>query len=402
MNTIEKGDRFEQTTLSIMNNAISSGRLGLRNEFCRIYHKKGYYSKDREKEIIFDLAIEVWPPNADRYTLLVLIECKSYSNSNVPVSDVEEFYAKIDQVSGVNAKGIFVTDSDFQEGAFTYARAKGMMLVVVNFDDDYRIVLYKTSQNQVNDEDDAELIHIRELLMEGFSDNLKVEGLKRLSTESIEVEAEKFLSSFNSHIESSMLAVNFIDLFEYIKNKLNLNVVYTRHLIDTKGKQVLGYFDREKMEIGIDIELVGSDRFPFILCHELGHVLLHNDLKINQKRYDLFRDSEYSFILGRRELKNPRQWIEWQANQFSASIILPRKSIIYRLIRYQEANGIRNKGKMHYDLQPINVADFHETINHLARYFGVAKTSVIYRLKVLDVLTYGNDGPVHWTNYFKE
>jgi Zn-dependent peptidase ImmA (M78 family) len=333
---------------------------------------------------------------------LVLIECKSYTNSNVPVSDVEEFYAKIDQVSGVNAKGIFVTDTDFQEGAFAYARSKGMMLIMVNFDDDYKVVLYKASQSQGIDEDDAELNRIRELLIEGFSENLKVEGLKRLSTESIEVEAEKFLSAFNPYIESSLLAVRFSQLLEYLRNKFNLNIVQTSLSRDIKGKQILGYFDREKMEIGIDSQLKDADRFPFILCHELGHFVLHSDLKINQNKYDSFRDSEYSFSLGKRELKNPKQWIEWQANQFSASLILPRKSILYRLIEYQENLGIRNKGKMHYDHQPVNVADFHEIINYLARYFGVAKTSVIYRLKVLGVLKYGDDGPVHWTNYFKE
>lgn len=403
MNSIEKGNVFESKVRSIVEETIIIGQIGIKEELCKVFSKKGYYSKDREKEIIFDLSIEVWPRNAENYSFLVLIECKSYSSSDVPVSDVEEFYAKIDQVSGVNVKGIFITDSNFQSGAFNYARAKGMMLIVVNFDQSYNIVLYKTSQDSKEEMIyDPKLKAIRDLLLNGFSDRSNVEGLERLSTGAIETKAEDFVRSFNEFIDKSFAALDFNELISFVTNKLEIKIVKMQAMFDWRGKPILGYCDRQEKIIGIDWSIFNQDRMPFVLCHELGHFVLHNELKVNKEAYESFKDSEHNFVLGKHELQNPKHWIEWQANQFAASVILPRKSLIYKLIDYQESQGIRNKGTMYYDHQPVNIADFHETINYLSQYFKVTKTNVIFRLKALEILKYANDGPVHWTNYFKE
>ncbi|MGN6637397.1 MAG: hypothetical protein ACTHJ8_00685 [Mucilaginibacter sp.] len=88
MNTVKKGSLFENRSYEILKAAIFDKRLGLDPDCCKIYQQKGYYSKDREADIIFDLSIEVWPPNASRCHFLYLIECKDY-NGTVPPGDIE-------------------------------------------------------------------------------------------------------------------------------------------------------------------------------------------------------------------------------------------------------------------------------------------------------------------------
>ncbi|WNB74001.1 restriction endonuclease [Methylomonas koyamae] len=128
MDTTKKGDKLEDQAFYVFESQIADDCFFSKREYCRIYKKKGYYSKDREKDIIFDISVEVILPGQDRYSLLFLIECKNYGHS-VPVDDVEEFFAKIQQVSGANVKGIVVSTNSFQDGAFKYAKSKGIGLL---------------------------------------------------------------------------------------------------------------------------------------------------------------------------------------------------------------------------------------------------------------------------------
>jgi hypothetical protein len=94
MNTTSKGDVFEEKVSGIFRELISKGEFYALPELCHLHRKKGYYSKDREKEIIFDISIEVFLPGSKEISLLIIVECKNY-NHKVPVNDAEEFFAKL-------------------------------------------------------------------------------------------------------------------------------------------------------------------------------------------------------------------------------------------------------------------------------------------------------------------
>jgi hypothetical protein len=112
MSTTSDGDAFELKILAHFEADIAAGRFFARPECCKIYQKRGYYSRDREKDIVFDIAIEVYLPGSEDYSVLVLIECKNYSHS-VPVDDAEEFFAKAQQISGANVKCVIASPSGF-------------------------------------------------------------------------------------------------------------------------------------------------------------------------------------------------------------------------------------------------------------------------------------------------
>lgn len=128
MNTTEKGDKLENKVFELFSDDISRDRFWSKKECCKIFKKKGYYSRDRKKNIIFDVSIEISLPGHKTYSSLVLIECKNYDHK-VPVDDVEEFFMKTQQVSGGNVKAIVVSNSAFQEGAFNFSESKGIGLL---------------------------------------------------------------------------------------------------------------------------------------------------------------------------------------------------------------------------------------------------------------------------------
>lgn len=128
MSTVAKGDALEDETFILLKKELEAGRLGISPSSGRIFKKKGYYSRDREKDIVVDISIEVWLPGADNYSMLWVCECKNYGRS-IPVDDAEEFKSKLDQIAGKNIKGVIASRNSFQEGTIKYARSQGLGLV---------------------------------------------------------------------------------------------------------------------------------------------------------------------------------------------------------------------------------------------------------------------------------
>jgi len=128
MTTVEKGDAFENLVHQQFEQELRSEKLHVSSSTSTLFKKKSYFSRDRGKNIVFDLSIETWLPGAVEYSLLTLIECKDYSKA-IPVDDVEEFHSKVRQVTGTNVKAIFVTNSSLQSGALQYARSNKIALV---------------------------------------------------------------------------------------------------------------------------------------------------------------------------------------------------------------------------------------------------------------------------------
>ena len=56
MNPTQKGDILENKSLALIWNAIEEKRIGVIADYVKVFQKKGYYSKDRESNIIFDLS----------------------------------------------------------------------------------------------------------------------------------------------------------------------------------------------------------------------------------------------------------------------------------------------------------------------------------------------------------
>lgn len=380
MNTVKKGNDFEDKSIEIIETALKNKELGLIPEFCKVYKKKGYYSSRRKKEIIFDLSIEVTPLNADKPTLIYLIECKNYSSS-VPVDDVALFAQYISEIHDYAIKGVFITNSKLQSGAIEEIISHGMMLIEVD-NENYNIVHYKNEkqENKEHDFDKTILVAIQKALLP-----TEIEGFKKLSSKQIDIIASNLIKEFNPNILNYGLSTPLNQILEFLENKYNLIFKYS-NLQDDLCNDILGYFDSEKNEIIINSKVKDTPREPFILAHEIGHFILHKNLKVNKVVYNNFKDTSFSFFEQSYVLRNPKNWIEWQANCFASSLLMPELSFRAILILNQKDLGISKAGKVFLDDQECNKSDYRELVKRLSSHFNVSKLSIEYRLNDLKLI----------------
>ncbi len=415
MNTVEKGNLFENKAYLLLEKAIQNQDLGILANQAKMRKKPKYFSNERKSNITFDLSIEIWTPNAKNYILLYLIECKSYSRK-IPVDDVEEFHRKITQVSGINAKAVFITDSTFQVSAFEFAKSNGMMLIQTD-QDNYNIILHKTkrdSNSEIKDKLlqslDNEKLFI-EMQMNSLFSNLfttneeNLNGLDFLSVEDIENITENILNDFDSSILKDFKGIDIDKFISFLNHKYKIDFDLSADIgEDLNKKRILASLDLSANKISLDHTLAYTDRMPFFLMHELGHYFLHKKVKINQRAYDNFKDSVYDFENSKFKLENLKNWLEWQANQFAISLLLPKKSLIIRLIEYQTHIGIlRNLGKLYVDDQKVNRADYRNILEHLSKLFGVSYVNLKYRLQSLGLIIDNRAKPrFDWSNIIKD
>ena len=126
--------------MAIMNE-LEGNNLGLSPNRALVYWKRAYYSRYRDAPIKFDVVIEVWQPRAEYPSFLWICECKDLKGP-LPVDDVEEFLAKLDQISGANRKGVIAISGGIQSGALKYARSKGIGIIRLLPDDQVHYELY--------------------------------------------------------------------------------------------------------------------------------------------------------------------------------------------------------------------------------------------------------------------
>ncbi|PHR47035.1 MAG: hypothetical protein COA32_08925 [Fluviicola sp.] len=399
--TVEKGDDFETRALGIILRLIESSQISHLSEHIKVYTRKdkGYYSSFRDSNIYFDITLEVWPPNSTRSSFNYFIECKNYGGP-IPVGQISKFVEDVREVGGLNCKAIFISNTRLQKGGYNIAKNLGLMLIQGESAEDFKIVLNKSSQPNFKDEipilkptldtsviDDTvspiiKLIDdvIRSAFKELEETRSSSYNIDKLSKKEIILKAETELKKFDPEMFTLGRAVNINSLKEYLKDTYDIDIKQFSSPIN-----LLGNCDFDANTIGLNTSIVDTKRELFVLCHELGHFLLHSSLRIGQVTYQGFEDSKKNFRTGKRDLENPKNWIEWQANQFSSSFILPRAVFLARLWLYQDSLGL-SRGKIYLDDQQDNQKRFSNFVHRLSLYFNVTKTSVIYKLNDMDLI----------------
>ena len=104
--------------------------MGLRPESCRVFHQKGYYSPERDDDIVVDVSIELSVRGLPRWSVLWAWECKDNTRP-IDVSELEEFNSKLEQIGRKKVKGGLATTSGLRRGAERYAESQGIAVVVL-------------------------------------------------------------------------------------------------------------------------------------------------------------------------------------------------------------------------------------------------------------------------------
>ena len=424
MSTSSRGNTLETRIFDLLEAEILAGRFLTTPDRCKVFRKKGYYSKDREKEIIFDISIEISLPGASNYSILVVVECKNYGHS-VPVDDAEEFFAKLQQVSGANIKGIIASTGCFQEGTFNFSKSKGIGLLRYFDSGDFKWMLHRSPStfNIPLSREDRFTVH-RGLTLDtyrsrhfdffGYVSDHYTSSLPVLF-EHILLETAKgdsLLANLELRKARQQRVVNFLsqEQLERVSHALLDDVGYSggpvpldvicedqsianglvlktglpacgRDLADG----ILGRIRFDPPEITIYHYPNGKDTWRrFTLAHELGHYILDHGRFISSEFYDQNDFDKQSPQLGIHDLRR----IEWQANYFASCLLLPRSKFVKDFLLLADANGLHDRGFgiLFVDDQRCNEENYRRITDALKLEYSVSRAVIKHRLTKLGLL----------------
>ena len=421
MSTTKKGDLFEDQVYELLVADIKSNNFIANEQCCRIYKKKGYYSRDRERDIVFDISVEIFLPGQSTFSILVLVECKNY-NHRVPVDDVEEFFQKTQQISGANVKAMLFSNNSFQDGTIKFSKSKGIGLAryIPNEKLDWILTRSPSAQNHQKSQENTayrwlrydneaisvfnfyaffnnkyttsltylfyelinhEVKHDLSILKQHPNNetNYKVEHLSRTAIESVSSEVLKYICYHGGMVKLDLITA-------YLQDKENLELDMNTSLAD----HVLGIIDFSPLKIKIDSNKINNlGRIRFTLAHELGHYFLgHSRYLVSESCY------EYNKYTGKPyeiEIKDIVR-LEQQANSFAASLLMPKEDIAFEFISLANKMGLSNRGfgPLFLDNQKCNIDNFDYLTSALMKKYGVSRLAVKNRLLSLGLLN--NEG----------
>lgn len=424
--TTKKGDDFEAKMYALFAAELKAGALGLNPDWSTIFRKKGYYSKDRGSDIIFDISIEVTRPGANGYMFVCFIECKDYGKA-IPVDDVEEFWAKVSQVSGVNAKAIFATTSAFQQSARRVAASKGMGVLRSFPDATFKWELQRSPSASLAPGQAGDIVQITKALsVDGFEprvfdffaevgtiltsspwDFFRAMLIPDIASDVTLGDALLARPSFltrvpfidSADIESAvaelLAAVNYKrgivplgDVCDHVAGQTGLTVLRSERPAGMP-ESVLGAITFQPPVIELfpqDVEYAARARFT--LAHELGHHQLGHGRYMHREVCEA-EDLEPEGVdeLSTSDVAR----LEWQANRYASCILMPKVAFTKAFRTFVIESGINDRGfgPLYLDHQPCNVRAFFTIASQLMVEFKVSKTAVRLRLVQLGLLVDG-------------
>jgi Zn-dependent peptidase ImmA (M78 family) len=415
MSATARGTDFEKEVFSYLQEELKAGRLHFVPERSAIYHQKGYHSRDRNSNIVFDIAIEVTFPGMPTPSAYCLVECKDHTRK-IQVDDVEAFFGKIQQVASAAAKGIIVSRSSFQPAALEYARSKGIGILrfpqrkwelarsmtaryAVSFarkDDEIRKVLTEENYQITGPDCVCNYGNTFTYSLYDFIGAMTADVLGNLSyilvAERPTPAVVPFMSpaaidvrcsSIHTAIQYRYGPVSMEAICEWQNNSCGLTVLRNARADDEAvSKGILGRISFTPPSIVIFSDPTGPSRERFTLAHELGHLLLGHGEYLQAENFDV-RDIE-SCETDDLESDMIRR-LEWQANRFASSLLLPAQQFIQIAKTKAASMGLKDKGfgLIYRDYQPENERNYMAITSALMSEFDVSRRAVELRLKGL-------------------
>lgn len=215
-----------------------------------------------------------------------------------------------------------------------------------------------------------------------------MKGLQELSYEKIERYAENLLIKIDPSIINIPQPLPVRKITDYLVEKHSIFFDYRDCLPDEGSFHVLAKYELQSNTIFISSEISDTSRFRYILAHEIGHAILHSKVQFEGDEYfeQANERKEYDILSGKRKLKTPRDFLEWQASAFASALIIPRRKLKGKLNDIQKSMGISKRGYIYRDSNRYNTFDCHKTIALLAELYGVSKTNVACRLRSLSLI----------------
>lgn len=216
-------------------------------------------------------------------------------------------------------------------------------------------------------------------------------GVPVLSTAEIESIAEQVLAKHCQSVLTKPKHTPVVEIIDRLCESTRLICKIT-DLGNRGDSKILGKVNFSERTLYLDPSLTYEREIQmrFTAGHEIGHWVIHRwnflNWKITGSR------SEWVEIegtrLGAAPVRTPREWIEWQANMFSAALIMPRRTILRALIEAQFSIGtLKNFGHIWLSDTPQSKQDYEALITLISKTYGVSKKSAEIRLRSLDMIS---------------
>jgi len=437
----EKGDNLEEEIYRVFSSALIDRIFPFKADCCKIYRKRKYFSETRKRDIIFDIAIEVFVPGSDKETespsLIYIVESKNYKSHKVPVDDSEEFNEKISGLRLSKIKGLIVSNNAFQSGTIQHAQSTGLGLLRYFGDNKFKWVLqrsasigyfypskdvleskvalleasyeskdfdfycftgksYSSSLNSFfhnTIRDSLPKRTCKKIINNSYSESIKI---KLFSKRDIECLANQVLCG----VGYSKGRVDVDQILEFEKRNKGLIIDY----VSTAGTAhyPLGSisFDPTKITIYEGPENLGARR-RFTIAHELGHYFLGHSKYLKREIFDLVEMNKFK---GAEEAHGPLSVLEWQANYFASCLLIPKENFMSDFFVLAKHGDIRYKGHwyMYLDWQKCNVKDFIWITNILKSRYGVSRAAIEIKMKNLGILKSPKNAGIYRSDFINK
>ena len=217
-------------------------------------------------------------------------------------------------------------------------------------------------------------------------------GIPKLGREAIEKTSEWFLSQIANYTlrETVLLPTNLGYLINDLRDGGFCTFSHDGELgYKSNGLPCLGMYSFSRKHITISKDLAKDDpRYSFTCAHEIAHFYLHS--KVHPRAYQEqgeveLRDSARDFV-SIQPNSGPRGLMEWQANRFAASILMPQATVRAVLTKVQGELGIGRRGRIWLDNQPHIKHDYHRVLRGVAQHYNVSQAVVEVRLREMRMI----------------
>ena len=213
-----------------------------------------------------------------------------------------------------------------------------------------------------------------------------IEGLYYYTREEIEQKVEQIFGMwFPEYLVKSKIFA-WERFCKKIGEEYNVKVTINANLGNAaSGFPILGAFSLSPREIFIDVSIRYDKGFLVVLAHEIGHLILHRKLKFNP-------DSDNGLTDTLKTLSNPKsvesdnEIIEWQANAFACSVLMPRGTFYKAMLRAQHVLGLKQKLVIQVTNHPDSIAEYNNIANEMAKWCFVPQRAIKIRLHELGLV----------------
>jgi Zn-dependent peptidase ImmA (M78 family) len=214
-------------------------------------------------------------------------------------------------------------------------------------------------------------------------------GVPVLSTKQIEEIAYELLQTHCPNVLHKPAATPVAEIILKLHERTGL--LFAMENLGYAGKaKVLGKvcFNKKTLYLDTSLEQERKAAFRFTAAHEIGHWVLH---RYNYKKWkfethlpivDGLQDDDST--LCRLDQRTQSDWLEFQANVFAASLVMPREMFVVALKQTQFHIGVqKNIGHIYLSSAPSSHRDYGTIISQLSQIFQVSRASVRVRTKTL-------------------